>query len=115
MGHPMVSEPSSSSDARAARLEVRAGEPLAFVEDPLTGESILEPPPGLRLAAAQVGATLKSYRDTAKTLLNGKYSHLCHYAPNHLREPCNITVICCRNGIIVRYDLGTEGATKIRA
>jgi hypothetical protein len=31
-----------------------------------------------------------------------------------LREPCDTAVIGCRNGIIVRYDIGKEGSTKLR-
>lgn len=99
---------------KRGRLEVRGGQPLAFIEDPNPAELAPEPTPELREAASQVIATLKAYRDAAKNLLSGRYGDLRDFAPSHLREPCDITAICCKNGIIVRYDLGKEGATKIR-
>lgn len=100
---------------KRGRLEVRGGQPLAFVEDAHAGELGPEPPKELQRAASQIAATLKSYRDAVKGLLNGRYSDLRDFAPSHLKEPCDITAICCNNGIIVRYDLGKEGAVKIRA
>lgn len=111
---PQDQDSSGSAKQKRGRLEVRNGQPLAFVENPKAAENAPEPPPELREAASQVTATLKAYRDAAKTLLSGKYSDLREFAPSHLREPCDITAICCKNGIIVRYDLGTEGATKVR-
>src|SRR6266566_4166008 len=99
---------------KRGRLEVRGGQPLAFIEDANPAEPAPEPPRELREAASQVAATLKAYRDAVKSLLSGRYADLRDFAPSHLREPCDIAAICCRNGIIVRYDLGKEGATKIR-
>jgi hypothetical protein len=99
---------------KRGRLEVRGGQPLAFIEDSTAAELVTEPSPELREAISQVIATLKAYRGAVKNLLSGKYADLRGFAPNHLREPCDITAICCRNGIIVRYDLGKEGSTKIR-
>lgn len=106
---------SNGSQHKRGRLEVRGGQPIAFVEDPNASDNVPEPPAELRQTASQVGATLKSYRDATKSLLSGRYRDLRDFAPSHLKEPCDIAAICCRNGIIVRYDLGTEGATKIRA
>lgn len=99
---------------KRGRLEVRGGQPLAFTEDPNAVETAPEPPRELREAASQIIATLKAYRDAVKNLLSGRYSDLRDFAPSHLRESCDIAAICCKNGIIVRYDLGKEGATKIR-
>jgi hypothetical protein len=99
---------------KRGRVEVRGGQPLAFIEDSTAGDIAPEPPAELREAASQVITTLKAYRDAVKSLLSGKYADLRDFTPNHLREPCDIAAICCRNGIIVRYDLGKEGATKIR-
>jgi hypothetical protein len=103
-----------SGKRKRGRLEVRGGQPLVFVEDPQAADAGPVPPAELRQAASQIVATLKAYRDAAKALLSGRYSDLQEFAPSHLKEPCDITVICCRNGVIVRYDLGTEGATKVR-
>lgn len=99
---------------KRGRVDVRAGQPLVFAEDRTAAEAAPEPAPGLREAVSQVIATLKAYRDAVKRLLTGKYADICDFAPSYLREPCDIAAICCKNGIIVRYDLGKEGATKIR-
>jgi hypothetical protein len=99
---------------KRGRIEVRGGQPLAFVEDP-EGGLVPEPPAELLQAASQIASTLKAYKDAVKNLLKGKYADLSGFAPSHLREACDITAICCRNGIIVRYDLGKEGETKVRA
>lgn len=100
---------------KRGRLEIRGGQPLAFVEDANPAEPGPEPPKELQEAASQVAATLKSYRDAVKGLLNGRYSDLRDFAPSHLKEPCDVAVICCNDGIIIRYDLGKEGAVKVRA
>ena len=63
---------------------------------------------------ATVGETLKAYRDAARTLLEGKYAGQKELAPPHMREPCNVFVIRCRDGMLVRYDLALEGEPKIR-
>ena len=36
-------------------------------------------------------------------------------APTHLIEPCDITVIACSNGLIVRYDTPAEAHAKVRS
>jgi len=105
---------SDSAKQKRGRLEFRSGQPLAFVEDPNVAEDASELPLELRGAASQVIATLKAYRDAVKALLSGKYADLREFAPSHLRKPCDIVAICCKNGIIVRYELGVEGATKLR-
>ena len=100
---------------KRGRLEVRGGQPLEFGEVAEPVEAGPEPPKEHQEAASKVGATLKAYRDAVKSLLTGRYSDLREYAPSHLKEPCDIAVFCCDNGIIVRYDLGKEGAVKVRA
>jgi hypothetical protein len=96
---------------KRGRIEIRSGEPLVFVEEP-NGD--FDPPAALRESASQVGATLKAYRDSAHQLLDGKYSELRELAPSHLTEPCDIAIVVCSNGIIVRYDLTGEAAPKVR-
>lgn len=100
---------------KRGRLEVRGGQPIAFVEDSSISDSAIDPPPHLTEATSLLTATLKAYRDAVRDLLSGTYSELRNLAPSHLREPCDIAAICCRDGIIVRWDLGKEGATKVRA
>lgn len=98
---------------KQGQVQIQFGAPLRFLEDPespVTQVATEEE----RERASKVGATLKAYRDAVKALLTGKYQDLRDYVPTYLKEPCNTTAICCSNGILVRYDLGSEGATKCR-
>jgi hypothetical protein len=94
-------------------LEARPGVPLRFVEDPTAS------PPSVseeRSAGARaVADSLKAYREAAKSLLAGKYQDFSHLVPKHLREKCEISVICCNDGIIVRYDKTDSDTPKVRA
>ena len=56
----------------------------------------------------QLGATLKSYRAAAKELLSGKYAHLRDWAPTHLADPGNVLVICCPDGVAIRFENKTD-------
>src|SRR5712691_10655162 len=103
------------SKHKRGRVEIRGGQPLSFVEDPEARDEPHKPSGDLQRMASQVAATIKAYREAVKNLLNGKYSDIREFAPSHLREPCNTTVVCCNNGVIVRYDKGAEGTTKLRS
>lgn len=58
--------------------------------------------------AGVLGKTVRAYREAAKSLLNGKYSHLKEFAPEHLAEPGNIQVIGSPNGVVIRYEKKSE-------
>jgi hypothetical protein len=57
---------------------------------------------------AAVGQTLKAYGAAARDLLAGQYARDRKLAPPHLRVPCHIYVMCCPDGIVVRYDATEE-------
>jgi len=57
---------------------------------------------------AAVGQTLKAYGAAARDLLAGQYARDRELAPPHLRVPCHIYVMCCPDGIVVRYDATEE-------
>jgi len=61
-----------------------------------------------------IGATFKAYRKAAKELLEGKYISQRELAPANMRGPCNIFVLRCSDGILVRYDEAREEQPKIR-
>lgn len=110
----MVADSNSHSQSPTPKrrvIQINAGKPLSFLEE--TGE----PSSGAlkeSVVSKQVGETLKAYRDAAKELLAGKYQDLQPFAPGHLRGGCNITAVSCSDGLIVRYDLATEGPAKVR-
>lgn len=52
----------------------------------------------------QLGSTIKAYLEAAEELLNGKYSNLKEIAPLHLSSPGNVLIVCCDDGVIIRYE-----------
>ena len=77
--------------------EVRPGQPIQ-VSEPLAGDaSELSP-----LCAAMV-ESLRAYRKAGRELVEGQYASVRELAPPHLRVPCHIYVVCCPDGVIVRY------------
>ena len=93
---------------KQGKLVVQPGQPLQFV-DVVDSETRNV---AAMVVHATVGETLKAYRDAARTLLEGKYAGQKELAPPHMREPCNVFVIRCRDGMLVRYDLALEGSPK---
>jgi hypothetical protein len=110
-------DPPDSTHGRRGRVEIQFGSPLKFIEAPPTADadsSETEAAEG-RSAARTVGATIKAYRQAAKQLLDGRYADIRSYAPSHLREPSSTTVLCCEDGIIVRYDAAEVDEPKVRS
>ena len=88
--------------------EVRPGQPIQ-VSEPLAGDaSELSP-----LCAAMV-ESLRAYRKAGRELVEGQYASVRELAPPHLRVPCHIYVVCCPDGVIVRYDAAGEEEPKVR-
>ena len=55
-----------------------------------------------------------AYLKAARLLLEEKYCAQNLLAPNHLRAPCNVYVLRCTNGYLVRYDASsTEKYTLV--
>jgi hypothetical protein len=62
----------------------------------------------------RVTGTLKAYLNAAEELLADQYAHLRELAPLHLRDPGNVLVACCTDGVIVRYEKKAETTQKRR-
>ena len=52
----------------------------------------------------QVGATIKAYLQRAEELLNSKLAHLRGLTPDYLADPGNVLVVCCEDGVVIRYE-----------
>jgi hypothetical protein len=87
---------------RRAALGLQPGQPiqteLVEVAQPTTTSPL----------CAAVGQTLKAYVAAARDLLAGQYARDRELAPPHFRVPCHIYVMCCPDGIVVRYDATEE-------
>jgi hypothetical protein len=66
------------------------------------------------LCAATVDS-FRAYRKAGLELINGKYASARELALPQLRVPCHIYVICCPDGVLVRYDAAGAEAPKMRA
>ena len=94
---------------KAGTFTIGEGKPIRWTEDgPIEGD--WEP----SALARAVGTTLRAYRLAAKTLLERKFFDSEAAAPPHLRVPCDILVICCQDGVIVRYDKAGGSEPKVR-
>jgi hypothetical protein len=90
-------------------LGVWPGQPIQ-VTDPIEAADAGELSP---LCAAMV-KTLRAYHKAGREMVEGKYASVRDRAPPHLRVPCHIYVVCCPDGVIVRYDAAGEEEPKVR-
>ena len=91
-------------------IVVQPGQPLEFTDVVDTDA----PNDAAKSIAATIGKTLAAYMKAARTLLEGKYVSQKELAPPHMQAPCNIFVLRCIDGILVRYDQGLQGPAKVR-
>ncbi len=57
-----------------------------------------------------LGKVAREYRDAAKSLLSGKYSHLKKFVPKYLADPGNILLVGCTDGVVIRYERKLESS-----
>src|SRR2546429_1887782 len=96
-----------SSKRKFGQVTGQPGQPLQFTEEvDLAGAA--EPS---RLCGS-VGLTIRAYYKVARELLEAKYASAKAVAPPHLRSACDIFVLECQDGVIVRYDMAAEEAPK---
>jgi hypothetical protein len=93
---------------RRMTTEIRSGEPLQVSELIEVADAKLPSPLSEAMAAA-----LGAYRKAALALLSGQFAKVRELAPPHLRIPCHLYVVCCPDGVLVRYD-ATDAEPKVR-
>jgi hypothetical protein len=59
--------------------------------------------------------TLKAYVKAGRELADGEFTRLRDLAPPNFRVPCHIYVVCCPDGVLVRYDAAIAEEPKIRS
>lgn len=95
---------------KTGKLVGRPGQPLEFQE---VEDSELLDVAGISFPIA-TGEALFAYLKEAQNLLKGKYVGQKELAPPHMRVPCDIFVVRCKDGIFVRYDKQLEGRPTVR-
>jgi hypothetical protein len=68
------------------------------------GDQLAKPSASERKAAKHIGSVIGAYLKAGHELLGGTYSSVRDFAPAHLAAPSRVIVICCKNGVIVRYE-----------
>jgi hypothetical protein len=63
---------------------------------------------------AAVVKTMRAYRKAGQELVEGQYAGVRQLVPPQLRVPCHIYVLCCPDGVLVRYDAAGEEEPKVR-
>jgi hypothetical protein len=95
---------------RRFQLEIRPGQPIEL-SDPI---EVAGPTELSSLCAAMVNG-LRAYRNAGLHLIKSKYANSRELAPPQLRAPCHIYVICCPDGVLVRYEAAGTEEPKMRA
>jgi hypothetical protein len=62
-----------------------------------------------------MATTLKAYVKAGRELLDGAFTSVRDLAPPNLRVPCHTYVICCPDGVLVRYDAAEGEEPKVRS
>ncbi len=94
---------------KKCEISVQPGQPLQFTDTPGADTSNAVP----SSIDKAIGRTLDAYTRAARKLLESKYAGQKDIAPPHMRGPSSITIIRCTDGLLVRYDLASEGQEKI--
>ncbi len=85
--------------------------PMQFADNTTVGVPSLTPDQQQTIGV--LTKVIREYREAAKNLLSGKYSHLKEFAPEYLADPGNIMLACCNDGVVIRYERKSESPPKI--
>jgi hypothetical protein len=91
-------------------ISLQPGQPIQFSEV----EEVTAPDVVALSVSDTIGRTLRAYRDASRQLVEGKYANQKELAPPHIREACDVFVIRCSDGVLVRYDRAGATPTKVR-
>lgn len=97
--------------SKRGTVTVQLGQPLQFAEDANSEAAGDRQDPKYSKPMARA---LLAYNKAARQLLGDKHAVLRDVAPAHLRKPCNILVLQCADGVLVRYDIVPKDEAKAR-
>jgi hypothetical protein len=96
--------------AHRRSITITPGKPIEMAEP--VGAADTRPASPLCIAMV---ATLKAYAKAARELVDGAFAGIRDLAPPNLRVPCHIYVVCCPDGVLVRYDAAEGEEPKVRS
>lgn len=94
------------------RTDIKPGHPLVFWEtdeEPVIGD---QEPDDSFSDARNIGETIQTYLLEIRRLLNGRLAHLKPFIPVYLSQNCPTFVLCCPDGVLVRFDKDIEQGEK---
>ena len=59
--------------------------------------------------------TLKAYTRAGHELVEGAFAGVRDLAPPNFRVPCHVYVVCCPDGVLVRYDAAGGEEPKVQS
>jgi hypothetical protein len=65
--------------------------------------------------AKAMAKTLKAYVKAGRDLVDGAFMSVRDLTPPNFRVPCHVYVICCPDGVLVRYDSAGSEEPKARS
>ena len=92
-------------------LTFEGSRPMRFVEID-DGEAAVSTPEEEEHLAA-IGAVVKEYLRTTRSLSAGKYAHLQDKIPAFMRDPGQVLIALCTDGIAIRYELRNDQEAQI--
>lgn len=93
-----------------SRFTVQPGRPLLIDQ----GDAVRDGDGPESELSANVGKTLKAYRDAAVNLVANKYAALRQIAPPHMRGECDCLALMCEDGVLIRWDPKAGEKPKVR-
>jgi antiviral defense system Shedu protein SduA len=103
---PRDSKPEPAHGPTLAQFTIQPGQPIRWSQPPSA-----QAPPGSLFA--QLGETLKAYRNAAKRLLETKYPELRELVPPYLQGCCSSVAVVCDDAVIIRWDDDPEPKVRI--
>ena len=94
---------------KSGKVIFQSGQPMRFDEEHPTST----PDAAQAAISQQLGATMKAYLARIQELLKEQYAPVKNLAPVHFREPCNLLIVFCNNGIVLRYEKKSEEKKSI--
>lgn len=58
--------------------------------------------------AAHCGKSVAAYMKAVAELVITKYAHISEWIPPHLKSPCEVRVLGCRDGLVITFDITAQ-------
>jgi len=91
-----------TGERKYGELRLEGSNPMVLIE--AEGQINETWTPEQESIASAVSRTIKSYLKTTQALASEQYPHLGDMIPAYMRDPGNLLIAICTDGIVVRYE-----------